>query len=86
MDWMMAVGMGRFAANTLYYLSQGQHFLVTFWNNGAHGPVSDFFTVVGHTTVHVVKDAGRGIAHVYCKGKSIEVPITKNGVDVSSCR
>jgi hypothetical protein len=86
MEWMLSVGVGLFAGDTMAAIQHGAHMFVQFWNSGAHGPISDIFTHVGHTTVHVVRNAGSGIAHVYCKGKSIEVPITKNGVDISSCK
>lgn len=86
MDWMMTVGMGRFAADTMQAFQHGAQICVQLWNSGAHGPATDFFTHVGRTSVHIVRDSGRGIAHVYCKGKNLEMPITKNGVDISSCK
>lgn len=86
MDWMMAIGIGRFAADTLNMVQHGGHLFVTFWNSGAHGPVSDFFTTVGHSTVHIIRDGAHGTAKILCKGRQIEAPVTKNGIDVSSCR
>lgn len=86
MEWWFTVDFGRFVAQQLYLAQHSGHLLVTFWNSGAHGPISDFFTTVGHNAVHVIRNGAHGTAWIFCKGRHIEVPVTKDGIDVSSCR